>query len=171
MCAAPVNASTGELLAPAATRVGPIVEKVVQAVEAAQGLLTLERALTGAELDRLEDILKRCVAQAHADVNDAYQKQDGGYKFKNGRFPNDAECDRTARFTETGKPITLAQELGTLKHTAAFACVKAHLSKDFHDNFSVEPRYKGSPDTNGIVLKPHGLFGCEGPTGRLPEPR
>jgi hypothetical protein len=139
------------------------MEKVVQAVEAAQGLLTLERALTGAELDRLEDILKRCVAQAHADVNDAYQKQDGGYKFKNGRFPNDAECDRTVRFTEKGSPINLAQELGTLKHAAAFACVKTHLSKDFRDNFSVEPRYKGDADTNGIVLT------NDGPKSLVPD--
>jgi hypothetical protein len=53
-----VNVGTGEMLAPAATRLGPVVEKVVQAVEAAQGLLILERALTGAELDRLEGILK-----------------------------------------------------------------------------------------------------------------
>jgi hypothetical protein len=140
-----------------------VIEKVVQAVEAAQGLLTLERALTGAELDRLERILKDCVAQAHADVNDAYQKQDGGSRFKNGKFPHDAECDRAVRFTETGQPVTLAQELGRLKHAAAFACVKDRLSKDFGDNFSVEPRYKGNLDANGVVLT------NDGPESLVPD--
>jgi hypothetical protein len=152
-----VNAGTGELLAPAATRVGPVVEKVVQAIEAAQGMLILERALTGAELDRLEGILKACVAQAHTDVNLDYQKKAGGFRFKNGQFPNDAECDRTVRFTQKGQRITLAQELGNLKHAAAFACVKERLSNEFGDNFSVEPRYKGNPEANGVVLTKDGL--------------
>jgi hypothetical protein len=158
-----VNAGTGELLAPTATRVGPVVEKVVQAIEAAQGLFVLERALTGAELDRLEGILKACVAQAHADVNLDYQKKAGGFRFKNGKFPNDAECDRTVRFDEQGEKVSLAQQLGILKHAAAFACVKARLSKEFGDNFSVEPRYKGNPDAHGVVLT------NDGPASLVPD--
>lgn len=98
-----MNASTGELLAPTATRLGPVTEKVVRTVEAVKGLHTLERALTGAELDRLEGIVKECVAQAHTDVNETYQQQNGGFKFKNGKFPNDAEYDRAVRFTERGR--------------------------------------------------------------------
>lgn len=162
-CATPVSASTGEFLAPAAARLSPVTKKVVLAVEAAQGLLTLERALTGAELDRLEGFLKECVAQAHADVNESYQKQDGGFRFKNGKFPNDAECDRAVRFDEQGEKVSLAQELGMLKHAAAFACIEARLSKEFGDNFSVEPRYKGNPDAHGAVLTK------EGPESLVPD--
>jgi len=151
-CAAPVNAGTGELLAPAATRVAPVVEKVVQAIEAAQGLLTIQRLLTEAELAEVQTAVEQCVAQAHADVNEAYQKQDGGFKFKNGKFPNDAECNRVVRFDEQGDGVTLAQELGLLKHAAAFACIKERLPEDLRGNFSVEPRYKGAPELNGTVL-------------------
>ncbi|WNG23555.1 hypothetical protein F0U62_05565 [Cystobacter fuscus] len=158
-----MNASTGELLAPSATRLGPVTEKVVRTVEAVKGLHTLERALTGAELDRLEGIVKECVAQAHADVNETYQQQNGGFKFKNGKFPNDAECDRAVRFTERGRPITLSQELGILKHRAAFACVKDHLSTEFGDNFSIETRYKGNADTSGVVLT------SDGPESLVPD--
>ena len=158
-----MNTSTGELLAPTATRLSPVAKKVVQAVEAAQGLLTLERALTGAELDRLEGIVKECVAQAHADVNEAYQNQNGGFQFKNEKFPNDAECDRAVRFTERGRPITLSQELGILKHAATFACIKDRLSKEFGDNFSIETRYKGNADTNGTALT------NDGPESLVPD--
>jgi hypothetical protein len=158
-----MNTSTGELLAPTATRLSPVTEKVVQAVEAVQGLLTLERALTGVELDRLEGIVKECVAQAHADVNAAYQQQNGGFQFKNGKFPNDAECDRIVQFTEQGQSTTLAQELGILKHAAAFACIKSHLSNEFGNHFSVEPRYKGNPGSNGVVLT------SEGPQSLVPD--
>jgi hypothetical protein len=152
-CAAPIAPSSGEILAPAATRTGQVaLERTVQFAEAVQGLITLERVLTGAELDRVERILKECVAQAHADINEAYQQREGGYRFENGKFPSDAECDRIVRFNEKGKRVLLAQELGSLKHAAAFACVKARLEKDFGGNFSVEPRYKGDPEANGVVL-------------------
>jgi hypothetical protein len=140
-----------------------VAEKAVQAIKAAEGLLRLERALTGAELDRLEGILKECVAQAHADINRDYQTQDGGFKFKNGKFPSDAECERTMRIKGSGKPVTLAQHLGTLKHAAAFACIKTHLSKEFGGNFSIEPRYKGDTDSTGITLT------TDGPESLVPD--
>jgi hypothetical protein len=54
-CAAPVNASTGEFLAPAATRAGQVLQKVAEAL---QGLNTLERALSGGALD----LTNRCPA-------------------------------------------------------------------------------------------------------------
>jgi len=151
-CAAPVNASTGEFLAPAATRLGPVAEKVVQAVEAAHGFLTIQRLLTEAELAEVQTVVEQCVAQAHADVNEAYQKQDGGFKFKNGKFPNDAECNRVVRFGAQGDEVTLAQELGLLKHAAAFACIQERLPENLRGHFSVEPRYKGAPKLNGTVL-------------------
>lgn len=70
----------------------------------------------------------------------------------NGRFPSDAECDREVGVDEEGSPTTLAQELGALKHAAAFACIKARLPEDLRGNVSIEPRYKGSPRINGTVL-------------------
>lgn len=156
-CAAPVNASTGELIAPAATRVGQVLGKVVQVAEAVQGLNTIERALTGAELDLVEATLKACVAQAHADINETYQQQGDGFRFENGKFPNDAECLKKVGFDATGEKVTLAQELGRLKHTAAFACFKARLPPDLRENFTVEPRYKPDPEVNGAVLTDKGV--------------
>ena len=156
-CATPVNASTGELVAPAATRAGQVVEKLIQAAEAVQGLNALERALTGAELDLVEATLKACVAQAHADINEAYQQRDGGFKFENGKFPNDTECQKIVGFDDVGDEVSLAQELGRLKHAAAFACFKARLPPNLRENFSVEPRYKPDPEVNGVVLTTKGI--------------
>jgi hypothetical protein len=95
-----------------------MLQKVAEAVH---GLNTLERALSGAELDLVEATLKACVAQAHADVNEAWQRRNGGSSFENGKFPSDTECLKTVRFDEAGDKVTLAQELGQLKHAAAFA--------------------------------------------------
>jgi hypothetical protein len=127
------------------------LDKIAKASEAAQGLATLERALTSAELDHVETILKDCVAQAHADVNASYQ-QTGGSRFKNGKFPDDVECKKVIGVDATGENVTLAQELGRLKHAASFACVKARLPSNIRDNFAVEPRYKPDPETNGVAL-------------------
>ncbi|WP_158502187.1 hypothetical protein [Vitiosangium sp. GDMCC 1.1324] len=157
-CAAPVNASTGELLAPTATQSGQILEKVIQVGATVQGLNTFARALTGDELDLVEASLKECVAQAHADVNESYQRMDGASRFENGKFPNDKECKKIVRFTEgDDTPITLAQELGRLKHAAAFACIKLRLPSDLRENFTVEPRYKPDPDVEGAVLTNGGI--------------
>ncbi len=156
-CAAPVNASTGEIVVPAATRAGQVLEKAVRAAEAIQGLNTLERALTGAELDLVEATLKACVAQAHADINESYQQREGGFPFENGKFPNDAECLKRVGFDASGEKVTLAQELGRLKHAAAFACFKARLPPSLRENFTVEPRYKPDPEVNGVVLTDKGV--------------
>ncbi|WNG41329.1 hypothetical protein F0U61_52275 [Archangium violaceum] len=156
-CAAPVNASTGEFLAPAATRAGQVLDKAIQVAEAAHGLNTLERALSGAELDLVEATLQDCAAQAHADVNAAYQQREGGSRFENGKFPNDAECKKVIGLDAVGNEVSLAQELGRLKHAVAFACLKARLPPDLRENFTVEPRYKPDPDVNGVVLTNKGL--------------
>jgi hypothetical protein len=42
-CAAPVNASTGELLAPAATRAGQVMGKALEAAEILQGFITVSQ--------------------------------------------------------------------------------------------------------------------------------
>ncbi|QRK11472.1 hypothetical protein JQX13_16185 [Archangium violaceum] len=134
-----------------------MLDKVVQVAEAVQGLNILARALSGAELDLVEETLKDCAAQAHADVNAAYQQRDGGSKFENGKFPNDAECLKTVGFDDSGENVSLAQELGRLKHAVAFACLKVRLPLDLRENFTVEPRYKPDPDVNGVVLTNKGL--------------
>jgi hypothetical protein len=151
-CAAPVNVSTGEFFAPAASRTGSAwVEGVTQAVETTQGLLTVQRLLTEAELSEVEEVVRKCVAQAHADVNESYQRESGN-RFGNGMFPSDSECNQEVGVDDRGRPITLAQKLGVLKHAAAFACIKARLPEDLRGSFSIEPRYKGVPEINGTVL-------------------
>jgi hypothetical protein len=152
-CAAPIQASTGEFLAPTASRSGAVlVEKAIQAAEAAQGLITFQRFLTEAELNDVEAVFEECVAQAHADVNEDYQRRQGGYKFKNGKFPSDAECDQFVSADEKGNPTNLAQELGILKHAAAFACIHKRLPEKLRSQISIEPRYKGEPKINGTIL-------------------
>jgi hypothetical protein len=150
-CGAPVSPSTGEILAPAAARLAPVAEKIVQTGEALQGVLSIQRLLTEAELAQVEIIIEQCVAQAHADVNEAYQQQEGGFRFKNGKFPSDAECDQQVGVNERGNPINLAQELGNLKHAAAFACIESRLPKEFRGNLSIEPRYKGNSSSNSAT--------------------
>lgn len=149
-CAA-LNPTTGELLAPGSSQAGHLAGKAIEAAEAVQGLAAVERALSGTQLDQVERILKECVAQAHADVNESYQKA-AAREFRNGKFPNDAECDRTVRYGDQGHAVSLARELGVLKHAAAFACLESRLSSRFRGNFSVEPRYRGDPESNGVVL-------------------
>lgn len=156
-CGAPVTSSTGEIVVPSAARLGTGARKALQAVEALHGFLTLERALTGAELDQVEGIIKECVAQAHADVNDAYPKQKGNTQFQNGRFPSDEECRKVVRRDSVGDKITLAQELGKLKHAVAFSCIEARLPENLRENWTREPRYKPEPDTNGVELSSGGL--------------
>ena len=151
-CGAPTSASTGELLAPATSRLAPVLEKTIRTAEALQGFLTLQRRLTQEGLSQLEGILKECVARANVDVNESYQKQAGGFAFENGRFPSDAECSKVVRRDAVGDPVTLAQELGRLKHTAAFDCISARLPEHLRDNFTQEPRYKPDPEVNGVEL-------------------
>ena len=154
-CSAAANPSTGEILMPAASRSTRILNKLVEAAEATRGLATLERALTGAELDLVERVLKDCVAQAHADVNESYQ-QTGKFKFKNGKFPDDEECKKITAVDANGEKTSLARALGILKHAVAFACIEARLPEGVRDNFAVEPRYQSEPGKNGVALANQG---------------
>ena len=129
-----------------------MIETLVRTGEAVQGLLAIQRLLTEAELAEVQVIVEQCVAQAHADVNESYQRQGTDFGFKNGKFPNDAECERVVRRNATGRDVTLAQELGVLKHAAAFACIEKRLPQRLRDHFSVEPRYKGETEPDGAVL-------------------
>lgn len=147
-CSAPISASTGEFAAPSTIRFADAAGK---AIAAAQGLLSVQRLLSEAELNAVEAVFRECVAQAHADVNAAYARANDK-TFKNGRFPSDAECQRTVRWTDRGQPVSLAQELGNLKHAAAFACIRERIPEKLREHFSLEPRYKGEPEFNGTLL-------------------
>lgn len=135
VCNAPAPSSTGEILIPATGRAVRAGATAVRVVEAVQGYIHLERLLTEAEVGEVEDILKDCAKQAEADVNQAAQKRDDIGRFENGQFPNENECNRVVRF-DGDEAVTLARELGGLKHTAAFDCVKGRLSQRFPGNFS-----------------------------------
>jgi len=150
-CVAPVASSTGEILAPAATRAGQALGTAVRAAQAIQGFITLARLLTEAEKKQVEDILVECAKHAEAKVNESYQRREGS--FADGLSPNKAECDRVLR-VEKGEKITLARELGILKHDAAFQCVEDRLSDKFPGNFSIEPRYRPDPESGatGYIL-------------------
>jgi hypothetical protein len=153
VCNAPAPSSTGEILIPATGRAVRAGATAVRVVETVQGYIHLERLLTEAEVGEVEDILKDCAKQAEADVNQAAQKRDDIGRFENGQFPNEKECNRVLRFGGD-EEVTLARELGSLKHTAAFDCVKGRLSQRFPGNFSIEPRYRRDPDpgARGYIL-------------------
>jgi hypothetical protein len=148
--------SAAEGAAPAAVSAGQAVGAAVRAAETLKGLLTLHRFLTGAELDRVEAIIKECVVKADEDVNARIQQGKNGQKFKNGKFPNDTECSKVVRFDENDRPVFLSQELGRLKHANAFDCIKARLSNEYPGSFSIEPRYKADPARNGVQLTDFG---------------
>lgn len=56
-----------------------------------------------------------------------------------------------------GEGVTLARELGKLKHTATFTCIKQRLPPGLRDNFTIEPRYKLDPEVDGVVRTNRGL--------------
>lgn len=51
-----------------------------------------------------------------------------------------------------GNEVTRAIELGTMKHEAAFSCIRRRLLTLFPDNISVEPRYGKNPSTGRYSL-------------------
>ncbi|WNG17255.1 hypothetical protein [Cystobacter fuscus] len=142
-CAAPVNSSTGELLAPTTVRLGMGVERVNQAKEVLQGFITVSRFLDAAEKAAVEKILLECVKEANTKVDEEL--------FGKNRSLPDSECDKEAVVKE--KPGTSwAQYLGERKHAAAFDCIQTRLAERFPDNFSVEPRLRKDPFTKEVML-------------------
>jgi hypothetical protein len=142
-CAAPVNASTGEILAPAAARVGPVVEKVVQAAEVLQGFITVSKFLDEAQKVVVEGVLRDCVREANTKVDDEL--------FGNGRSLPDSECEKEPVVRKKLAP-TWRQHLGKLKHAAAFECIQDRLKEKFPDNFSIEPRLRRDEFTQEVLL-------------------
>jgi len=133
----PVGAS-GEIIAPTVTG------GVVRAVEAMEALLTLKEFLDAADVARVEEVLVKCAKEADSKIN----KQEYG----EGKYPDDAECDRVVRHPVTKKATKQAIALGVMKHEAAFACVERELGDRFPDHLSREPRYGKTPSADGPSL-------------------
>jgi len=142
-CAAPVNASTGEILAPAATQTGQVLGRVVQAVEVLQGLITVSKFLDEAQKSAVEDILRDCVREANTKVDDEL--------FGKGRSLPDTECGKEPTVRDKLAP-TWRRHLGKLKHAAAFECIQRRLAEKFPDNFSIEPRLRKDELTQDVLL-------------------
>lgn len=142
-CAAPVNISTGEILAPAASRAGQVLEKALQAAEALQGFITVTRFLDEAQKGVVEDVLKECVQAANRKVDDEL--------FGKERSLPDSECEKEPTVKDKLAP-TWARHLGKLKHAVAFACIQRRLAEMFPDNFAVEPRYRKDEFTKEVLL-------------------
>ncbi|WNG61316.1 hypothetical protein F0U59_46385 [Archangium gephyra] len=142
-CGAPVNASTGELLAPGAVRAGQVLEKVIQATEALQGFITVSRFLDEAQKKAVEEILVACAKEANTQVDDEL--------FGKGRSLPDSECRKEPTVSEKLAP-TWRRHLGKLKHAAAFECIQRRLSEKFPDNLSIEPRLRKDDLTKEVLL-------------------
>jgi len=142
-CGAPVNASTGELLAPAASRAGQILEKAVQTAEVLQGFIHVTRFLDEAQKGVVEDVLKECVQAANREVDDEL--------FGKERSLPDSECEKEPTVKDKLAP-SWARHLGKLKHAVAFACIQRRLAEKFPNNFTVEPRYRKDEFTRDVML-------------------
>jgi hypothetical protein len=128
----------GEIVAPTVTG------GMVRAVETLEALFTLKEFLDEAEIKLVEQVLVDCAKKADAKINEQ--------EYGEGKYPDDAECDRVIGYTDNDSPVTKAIELGNMKHAAAFECVKRELGNEFPDHISREPRYGNKPSANGPVL-------------------
>ncbi|XXF77604.1 hypothetical protein P2318_31810 [Myxococcaceae bacterium GXIMD 01537] len=133
----------------------PWLSQSVRALGTATAAL---RLLEAADLARVEQVLTECARNAHFEVNER--------ELGEGQRPTKEQCARVLR-RENGQDVTLAMELGRLKHEAAIACVRAKLGPLFPDNVSVNPHYKLDASGRWRLLDPaqaeqwrrEGLFG------------
>lgn len=132
-CAAPVGPSTGEILAPAATRTGLVLEKAAETAEILQGFLNVTRFLDEAEKKAVEGILKDCVRTANKQVDDEL--------FGKDRTLPDSECEKEPVVPEKQAP-SWQRHLGIVKHEVAFACIQKALAEKYPHNFSIEPQLR-----------------------------
>ncbi len=142
-CGAPVAPGTGEILAPTVTRAGQVLEKVVQATEALNGLLIVSKFLDEAQKAKAEKILAECASVANFKVNEEL--------FGEGKSLPESECLKKPTVANPTAD-TWGQHLGNLKHKAAFLCVQERLTKEFPHNFSIEPRYRQDKMTKDVML-------------------
>jgi hypothetical protein len=131
------SATSGCLNNPACYTAAPGEEAIIpwlsRALELARALATLKEFLEEADLRLIERILVECAKEADFQVNER--------EYGKGKYPDDAECDRVVGYDKEGNKVTRAIELGTMKHEAAFACVRLRLLTRFPENISIEPRY------------------------------
>lgn len=142
-CATPVNASTGELLAPAAARTAQVLGNAVEVAEVLQGFITVSRFLDAAQRGAVEDVLRECVRVANTKVDDEL--------FGKGRSLPDSECEKEPIVRDKLAP-TWRRHLGKLKHAAAFECIQRRLAEKFPENFSIEPRLRKDELTQDVLL-------------------
>lgn len=142
-CGASVSPSTGEILAPAATRAVQVLDKAVQAAEALHGLLNVMKFLDEAQRKKAEAILEQCANTAHFKVNEEL--------FGEGKSLPESECDKEPD-VKNRTADTWKQHLGNLKHAAAFICVQERLAAEFPNNFAIEPRYRKDEITKELLL-------------------
>jgi hypothetical protein len=146
------SATRGCLNNPACYATAPGEEALIpwlsRALEAARVLVTLKEVLDEADLRLIEGILVECAKEADFQVNER--------EYGEGKYPDDAECDRVVGYDEKQNRITRAMELGTMKHEVAFACVRLRLLTRFPENISIEPRYVPGPSPGQYVLTDHG---------------
>ncbi|WNG60208.1 hypothetical protein F0U59_39970 [Archangium gephyra] len=128
---------------PAATRVGAVLQKVVQTAETLHGLLIVTKFLDEAQMKKAEGILVECANEANFKVNEEL--------FGKGNSLPESECDKKPD-TKNKTADTWRQHLGNLKHAAAFICVQERLAAEFPDNFAVEPRYRRDEITKELLL-------------------
>ncbi|ATB29943.1 hypothetical protein [Melittangium boletus] len=120
-----------------------MLEKVVQAAEVLQGVITVSRYLDEAQKRVVEDILVVCVREANTKVDDEL--------FGKGRSLPDSECNKEPTVREKLAP-SWRRHLGKLKHAAAFECIQQRLSEKFPENFSIEPRLRKDDLTREVLL-------------------
>jgi hypothetical protein len=136
VCAAP--AAGGELVVPTT------VQKLAEAAEVVQGLLTLKDFLDEAEVARVEKVLVQCAKEADYQVNQREYPKEG--------YPSDTECNRVIGYDKDGEKVTRAMELGTMKHDSAFSCVERELGRELSDHLTREPRYGKKPPGEEYAL-------------------
>ena len=113
--------------------------------QAAQAGASLAGALTlfeDAQRERVEQVLKTCVEQAHAEVN---LRRFGG-------SPTKAQCAEQVGVNSKGQPETQAMRLGKEKHKLALQCIQEHLSREWPGGFSLEQRYRYDLESNKTTL-------------------
>ena len=126
-----------------ATRVGPVVEKVVQATEVLQGFISVSKFLDEAQKAVVEDVLRDCVREANTKIDDEL--------FGKGRSLPDSECDKEPIVRKKLAP-DWQRHLGKLKHAAAFECIQGRLKEKFPNNVSIEPRLRKDEVTQEVLL-------------------
>ena len=142
------SATSGCLNNPACYTTAPGEEAIIpwlsRALEVARALATLKEFLEEADLRLIERILVECAKEADFQVNER--------EYGEGKFPDDAECDRVVGYNKNGDEVTRAIELGKMKHEVAFACVRLRLVTRFPENISIEPRYAPGSAQGRAVL-------------------